>query len=452
VRARAHAPLATAFAAADKAARRAQIAAAREAVLQELAASDAPQAKDAGLTGQLFDDCVSDWVRAQTLAGRRLDGRGPEDIRPISCEVGWLPNVHGSALFTRGETQAMVVCTLGGGQDEQEVEDLAGVHRERFQLYYSFPPYSVGEVRPLRGPGRREIGHGHLALRALSAVLPGSAPFPYTIRLESEISESNGSSSMATVCGGTLALMDAGVPITRPVAGIAMGLVMDPASTGQRFAILSDILGDEDHLGDMDFKVAGTEAGVTAVQMDNKIGSLPRDVLAQALEQARRGRLHVLGEMARVLAVPRPDLAPHAPRIVQLKIRRNRIRDLIGPGGRIIQELQAETGTKIDVQDDGQVRIAGKGGPSLEAAVERVQELTGEPEVGRVYRGTVTGVKEFGCFVRVMGSIEGLVPAGALAGVGAISEGDPLPVRVLGVDDRGRLRLARAEGPVPSGR
>jgi polyribonucleotide nucleotidyltransferase len=219
---------------------------------------------------------------------------------------------------------------------------------------------------------------------------------------------------------------------------------MDPESQGRRFAILSDILGDEDHLGDMDFKVAGTTKGVTAVQMDNKIGSLPREVLAQALEQARRGRLHVLGEMAKVLAEPRPELAPHAPRIVQLKIRRNRIRDLIGPGGRIIQELQAETGTKIDVQDDGQVRIAGRGGPSLEAAVERVQELTGEPEVGRVYRGTVTGVKEFGCFVRVMGSIEGLVPAGALAGVGTISEGDPLPVRVLGVDDRGRLRLARA--------
>jgi polyribonucleotide nucleotidyltransferase len=444
---RARAPLATAFAASDKAARREAIAAARAAVQLELGANpEHPESPASDLIGQLFDEHLSELVREEAIAGRRLDGRGPEDIRPITSEVGWLPSVHGSSLFTRGETQALVVCTLGSGQDEQEVEDLDGVHRDRFQLYYNFPPYSVGEVRPLRGPGRREIGHGNLAQRALAEVLPAAAQFPYTIRLESEIAESNGSSSMATVCGGALALMDAGVPIARPVAGIAMGLVMDPKSNGQRYAVLSDILGDEDHLGDMDFKVAGTAEGITAVQMDNKIGSLPRPVLTAALEQARRGRVHILGEMARALAAARPDLAPHAPRIVVLKIRRNRIRDLIGPGGRIIQELQAETGTKIDVQDDGTVRISGRGGPSLEAAVERANQLTGEPEVGRVYRGTVTGVKDFGCFVRVMGSIEGLVPAPALAGMGSISEGDAISVRVLGVDDRGRLRLARAEG------
>jgi polyribonucleotide nucleotidyltransferase len=348
--------------------------------------------------------------------------------------------VHGSSLFTRGETQAVVVCTLGTAEDEQEVEDLDGKHRERFQLHYNFPPYSVGEVRPLRGPGRREIGHGQLALRALAAVLPPPESFPYTIRLESEISESNGSSSMATVCGGSLALMDAGVPVARPAAGVAMGLILDR----EQVAILSDIIGDEDHLGDMDFKVAGTERGITAVQLDNKLGSLPRAVLVQALEQARQGRLHVLGEMAKVLAGPRPQPAPQAPRIAEVKIRPNRIRDLIGPGGRIIQELQAETDTKIDVDDDGRVRIAASGGAGLEAALRQVRDLCGEPEVGKVYRGTVTGVKDFGCFVRVMGSIEGLVPASSLTGAGEVGEGDMIEVKVLGVDERGRIKLTRA--------
>ncbi len=445
-------PLREATMIADKRARRERIAAVREVVAETLAsnggeadspAAEAPPAAHAEEIETLFDDVLKEVIREAILsAGRRLDGRGPADIRPISGETGWLPRTHGSSLFTRGETQAMVTCTLGTGGDEQDVEDLDGVHSERFLLFYNFPPYSVGEVRPLRGPGRREIGHGNLAHRALATMLPPADAFPYTIKIESEISESNGSSSMATVCGGALALMDAGVPIVRPVAGVAMGLIME----GDQVAILSDILGDEDHLGDMDFKVAGTERGITAVQMDNKLGSLPRVVLEQALEQARAGRIHVLGEMAKVLAAPRPELAPYAPRIAVEKIRRNRIRDLIGPGGRIIQDLQAETGTKIDVDDEGTVRIAAPGGAGLEAALAKVRELCGEPEVGRVYRGTVTGVKDFGCFVRVMGSIEGLVHVSELAGAGEIGEGDPMEVRVLGVDERGRLKLARADG------
>ena len=444
-------PLREAAAIADKRERRERIAEVRDVVVETLAGGESGDGGNGGeAAGEatanpaaietLLDDLLSAVVRERILAaGRRIDGRGPADIRPISGEVGWLPRAHGSSLFTRGETQAMVTCTLGTGGDEQEVENLDGVRSERFLLFYNFPPYSVGEVRPLRGPGRREIGHGNLAHRALAAVLPAPLAFPYTIKVESEISESNGSSSMATVCGGALALMDAGVPVARPVAGVAMGLIMD----GERVAILSDILGDEDHLGDMDFKVAGTERGITAVQMDNKLGSLPREVLERALEQARAGRLHVLGEMAKVLAAPRPDLAPHAPRIAVEKIRRNRIRDLIGPGGRIIQELQAETGTKIDVDDDGTVRIAAPGGAGLDAALAKVRELCGEPEVGRVYRGAVTGVKDFGVFVRVMGSIEGLVHASELTGAGEIGEGDAMDVRVLGVDDRGRLKLAR---------
>jgi len=423
---------------ADKRERRARIAAVRQAVMEAVDPETVNPETVAAILDRLHHEVVRELVLVE---GRRLDGRGLADIRPIWGETGWLPRVHGSSLFTRGETQAVVVCTLGTAEDEQEVEDLTGKHRERFQLYYNFPPYSVGEVRPLRGPGRREIGHGQLALRALAPVLPPAESFPYTIRLESEISESNGSSSMATVCGGSLALMDAGVPVARPVAGVAMGLILD----GERTAILSDILGDEDHLGDMDFKVAGTERGITAVQMDNKLGSLPRTVLDQALEQARRGRLHVLGEMAKILAEPRPQPAPHAPRIAAVKIRPNRIRDLIGPGGRIIQELQADTDTKIDVADDGTVHIAASGDAGLEAAMRQVRELCGEPEVGKVYRGTVTGVKDFGCFVRVMGSIEGLVPASSLTGAGEVGEGDTIDVRVLGVDDRGRIKLTRAD-------
>jgi polyribonucleotide nucleotidyltransferase len=384
--------------------------------------------------------------RAILEDGVRADGRSTTGIRPIACEAGLIPRVHGSALFTRGETQALVVTTLGTGRDEQETESIYGSVRERFQLHYAFPPYSVGEVRPLRGPGRREIGHGNLARRALEAILPTPEAFPYTIKVESEITESNGSSSMATVCGGCLALMDAGVPVRRPVAGIAMGLVQ----AGGSVAILSDILGLEDHLGDMDFKVAGTAEGVTAVQLDNKVGSLPLGLLERALAQAHHGRVHILAEMAKTLAGPRPQLSALAPRIEVMKIRPHRIRDLIGPGGRHIQDLQADANVRIDVQDDGTVRIYAAEAGSLPHARRRVWELTGEPEVGKFYRGTVTGVKEFGLFVRLFQGIEGLVHASELADgnvrdVGSVAaEGETLVVKVLGVEG-GRIALSRRQ-------
>jgi polyribonucleotide nucleotidyltransferase len=429
---------------ADKHARGDALRSARASTLAELAARFEGREKE--ISAAFEELLYSDFRGILLETGRRADGRGTTDIRPISCEVGWIPRVHGSALFTRGETQALVVTTLGTGSDEQEVESLQGVRRDAFQLYYRFPSYSVGEVRPLRGPGRREIGHGNLARRALEPVLPARDLFAYTIKIESEITASNGSSSMASVCGGCLALMDAGVPLKRPVAGIAMGLIRE----GDRVAILSDILGDEDHLGDMDFKVAGTEKGVTAVQLDNKVGALPIDLLQQALDQARAGRLHILGEMKKALPSPRAELSPHAPRVAFLKIGTHRIRDLIGSGGRVIQALQADTQTKVDVSDDGTVRIYALDAASLKLAVRRVHDLTDEPEIGRVYRGTVTGVKEFGVFVRIFEGIEGLVHASELA-QGPIqdpsqvaSEGDEMVVRVLGTD-RGKIRLSRKQ-------
>lgn len=387
-------------------------------------------------------------LRTAILDGVRVDGRGNSEIRPIRAEAGLLPRVHGSSLFTRGETQALVVCTLGTGQDEQESETIEGVERERFQLHYSFPPYSVGETKPIRGPGRREIGHGNLARRALEAMLPTSERFPYTIKIESEITESNGSSSMATVCGGCLALMDAGVPVRRPVAGIAMGLVREGQGADARVAVLSDILGVEDHLGDMDFKVAGTTEGITAVQLDNKIGSLPLQFFAGALAQAREGRLHILSEMGKALAEPRADLAPHAPRIAVMKIGPHRIRDLIGAGGRTIQDLQASTGVKVDVDDTGRVRIYAREAAGLVEAQRRVRDLTGEPEVGAYYRGTVTGMKDFGVFVRIFQGIEGLVHASELGdgrgGGPPINEGDSFVVKVIGVEN-GKIALSRRE-------
>jgi polyribonucleotide nucleotidyltransferase len=401
----------------------------------------------AAAAGEAFSRLEHELLRRAILEdGVRADGRSTTDIRPIACEAGLIPRVHGSALFTRGETQALVVTTLGTGRDEQETESIYGSVRERFQLHYAFPPYSVGEVRPLRGPGRREIGHGNLARRALESILPTAEAFPYTIKIESEITESNGSSSMATVCGGCLALMDAGVPVRRPVAGIAMGLVQE----GGAVAILSDILGVEDHLGDMDFKVAGTADGVTAVQLDNKVGSLPLDLLERALAQAHSGRVHILAEMAKTLAGPRKQLSALAPRIEVMKIRPHRIRDLIGPGGRHIQDLQADANVKIDVQDDGTVRIYAAEAGSLPHAKRRVWELTGEPEVGKIYRGTVTGVKEFGVFVRLFQGIEGLVHASELAEgnireVSSVAaEGDTLVVKVLGVEG-GRIALSRRQ-------
>jgi polyribonucleotide nucleotidyltransferase len=393
----------------------------------------------------LAEEVAREEIRRRALNGQRLDGRGPEEIRVISGETACLPGAHGSALFTRGETQALVTCTLGTAADEQMVEDPFGLHRERFLLHYNFPSFSVGEVRPLRGPGRREIGHGNLARRALAAVLPTSDAFPYTIRVESEILSSNGSSSMASICGGTLALMDAGVPLRCPVAGIAMGLIAE----GDRTVILSDILGDEDHLGDMDFKVAGTETGVTALQLDNKLGSLPRAVLAQALEQARRGRGHILGEMRRICAEPRREPPVQAPRVSVLRIRPVRIRDLIGPGGRHIQGIQQATGVKIDIADDGRVQIFGPPGARLREAEAQVRRYAGTPSIGRVYRGRVTGVKDFGCFVEIFHGIEGLVPIeeldeGRVESVASVARlGDEMRVRLLGVTREGKLQLSR---------
>lgn len=378
-------------------------------------------------------------------AGVRPDGRAPVEIRPISGEAGWLPRPHGSAVFTRGETQALVSCTLGTVRDEQRYETLEGSESERFLLHYNFPPYSVGEVRPMRGPGRREIGHGNLAHRALKAVLPSSEEFAYTIRLVSDISESNGSSSMATVCGGCLALMDAGVPVHRPVAGIAMGLIRE----GETITVLSDILGDEDHLGDMDFKVAGTREGITAIQMDNKLGAIPREVLEAALEQARAGRLHILGEMERILDAPREDLAATAPRVRALRIRPERIGAVIGSGGKTIQEIQSSTGARITIEDSGLVRIYAGDAKGAAQAQRRIEDLTLEPEVGKVYQGRVVLVRDFFAVVRLGESVEGKLHVSELENrrVAKVSDvlqpGEETPVRVMGVDKQGRIVLSR---------
>jgi polyribonucleotide nucleotidyltransferase len=375
-----------------------------------------------------------DIVRGDALAGRRIGGRGPADIRPIAGRVGWLKRCHGSSLFTRGETQAVVTCTLGGERDARSTETLDGQQLDRFLLHYNFPPYSVGEVRPMRGPGRREVGHGNLARRALLGVLPPPAELPYTVRLESLITSSNGSSSMATVCGATLALHDAGIALKRPVAGIAMGLVQD----GDRFVVLSDILGDEDHVGDMDFKVCGTSAGITAIQLDNKLGSLDTEVMRLALDQARQGRLHILERMAAILPAARPELSPHAPRTLSLAVEPNRVGGLIGSGGRTIKGLQSDLGVSIDVGDDGQVRVSARDQAALARAADRIRDLCDVPRVGEVYQGVVVGVQPFGAFVRLFEGVEGLVADPSL---GANAR---LKVRVTGVNNRGRLVLERA--------
>jgi polyribonucleotide nucleotidyltransferase len=379
--------------------------------------------------------------------GRRIDGRGLKEIRAITGEVGLLPRTHGSALFTRGETQALVVATLGTSSDEQKIDALIGEQYKKFMLHYNFPPYSVGEAKFLRGPGRREIGHGALAERALAAVLPKEETFPYTIRVVSEILESNGSSSMATVCGGTLALMDAGVPIKAPVAGIAMGLIKE----GDAVRILSDILGDEDHLGDMDFKVAGTAEGITALQMDIKIGRVTRDIMKEALYQARDGRLHILAAMTDTLANPRTDMSVHAPRIVTLKIRPDKIRDVIGPGGKVIRGIIEETGVKIDVEDDGTVLVASSDGTAMQRAIDLIKGITAEAEVGRVYKGTVRKIVDFGAFVEILPGTDGLLHISQI-GPGRVNrvsdvlkEGDEIMVKVLEVDKQGKIRLSRKE-------
>ncbi|MBK8974463.1 MAG: polyribonucleotide nucleotidyltransferase [Planctomycetes bacterium] len=441
----ARAALASALAIAGKQERHHSIDAARDVLIAEVGDDD-----DLDAVLAAFDKLRSKLVREQILGGgRRLDGRGTEDIRPIWTEVGWLPRTHGSSIFTRGETQALVTCTLGTAEEAQRVDGLGGLRDQHFLLHYNFPPYSVGEVRPLRGPGRREIGHGFLARRGLEAVLPSFDAFPYTIRIESEISESNGSSSMATACGGSLALMNAGVPIARPVAGIAMGLVTD----GERTAVLSDILGDEDHLGDMDFKVVGTEVGVTALQLDNKVGGLTREQLAQALDQARRGRLHILGEMAKTLAAPNATVSTRAPQVVKTQIMPESVAVLIGPRGQTIKGIAAATGANVNVGDDGVVRIYAAQEAAARKALQMVGRTAGVVRRGGFYRGTISGARDFGVFVRLNEVTEGLVPREELFERSAegrqqaektqFENGDEMVVRVIGVDDRGRLRLSR---------
>jgi polyribonucleotide nucleotidyltransferase len=421
--------------------RRGAVAAAEAAWLATLPTEHAPAARAA------FAAATWSATRELALAGRRLDGRTPTAIRPIWSEVGLLPRAHGSALFTRGETQAIVTCTLGSPDDAQRLDGLAtDGATERFLLHYNFPPYSVGEIRPLRGPGRREIGHGSLARRGLRCVLPPAADFPFTIRVEAEITESNGSSSMATVCGGTLALLHAGVPLRRPVAGIAMGLVAD----GSRHAVLSDILGDEDHLGDMDFKVVGTERGITAIQLDNKLGGLPDAVLARALAQARDGRLHILAEMQQTIAAPAQP-SRFVPRALRIAIMPDAVGALIGTRGANIKAITESSGARVSVDDSGEVLIYATELTSAQRAAIMVQRSAGVLKVGRCYRGTVTGVKDFGAFVRINAVNEGLVPIEELDRLpirhpGDVTrEGEEMVVAVLGADDRGRLRLSRRQ-------
>jgi len=413
------------------------------------------------LVKEEFEDRKYHVVREYVLGERkRIDGRDMKTVRQIVCEVGILPRVHGSALFQRGETQAAVTSTLGTSSDEQKIDALTGERWKRFMLHYNFPPYSTGETKPLRGPGRREIGHGALAERALMRMIPDEDRFPYTIRVVSEVLESNGSSSMASVCGGTLSLMDAGVPIKSPVAGIAMGLISDGALTDPktRTAILSDILGDEDHLGDMDFKVCGTRKGVTAIQMDIKIAGLSRDVLSQALEQAREARLFIIDKMLATLAEPRTDLSKWAPRITQIKVKPDQIRLIIGPGGKTIKGIIDQTGVAIDVEDDGTVNIASADSAAVKKALDIIKGLTTEPEVGAVYKGTVTRVADFGAFIEILPGTDGLLHVSEMAHhrvdkvTDVMKEGDPVEVKVISVDRDGKIRLTRRELlPLPEG-
>ena len=394
---------------------------------------------------KLFKDVEKEIVRGAILrGGRRIDGRDSRSIRPISCEVGILPRAHGSALFTRGETQAMVVATLGTGQDEQIIDALEGEYRENFMLHYNFPPYATGETGRLGSPGRREVGHGKLAWRAVRPLLPSKESFPYTIRVVSEITESNGSSSMASVCGASLALMDAGVPLPRSVAGIAMGLIKEP----EGFVVLSDILGDEDHLGDMDFKVAGTHKGVTALQMDLKITSITEEIMRIALDQAREGRVHILDEMASALTGARDTVSDNAPRITTFTIPKEKIREVIGSGGKVIREITESTGAKIDIDDDGTVKVAAVDGDAARAAIDWIRGIVADPEVGVIYNGKVVKVVDFGAFVNFLGSRDGLVHISELAPqrVGKVADvvklGDTVKVKVLGFDDRGKVKLS----------
>jgi polyribonucleotide nucleotidyltransferase len=417
-------------------------------VLDDLLASvpDDPQhKKDAE---HIFHELQEHVMRVEALErGVRLDGRKFDEIRPIWTETGVLPRVHGSVVFTRGETQALVSCTLGTADDQQKVEHVTGEHYKRFMLHYNFPPFSVGETGPQRGPGRREVGHGALAERALAPLIPGEDKFAYTIRIVSDILESNGSSSMASVCGGSMAMMDAGVPLAKPVAGIAMGLIMDE-KTG-KYAILSDIAGAEDHYGDMDFKVAGTADGITALQMDIKVTGITSEIMAKALEQARTGRLHILGEMARTIGATRGNMSAFAPRIVTIKIPVDKIRDVIGPGGKMIRSIIDRTGVKIDVEDNGQVNVASADGESAAKAISIIQELTATPELNKTYMGKVQRITDFGAFVEIMAGTDGLLHVSEIANHRVkdvrdeLKEGQQILVKVIQIDPTGKIRLSR---------
>lgn len=397
---------------------------------------------------KIFEDLKYHILRKSVIStNTRIDGRGLADIRPISCEIGLLPRTHGSALFTRGETQAMVVTTLGTSEDEQKIDALSGWEYKRFMLHYNFPPFSVGEVKMLRGPGRREVGHGALAERAVANIIPDADTFPYTIRIVSDILESNGSSSMASVCGASLSMMDAGVPTKDSVAGIAMGLIKE----GENIAVLSDILGDEDHLGDMDFKVAGTESGITAFQMDIKITGVTKDILRQAIYQAKEGRLHILKKMKEAISSPRTELSVHAPRIITIYVKQEKIKDVIGPGGKNIKGIIEKTGVKIDIDDSGKVNIASPDDEAAQKAIAIIKELTQEAEVGKIYLGKVRKIMDFGAFVEIFPGTDGLVHISQLSEErvkdvkDVLKEGDEVLVKVLEVDRQGKIRLSRKE-------
>lgn len=428
---------------ADKMLRSSQYHALEKSVLDQLSEDETVSLKEAK---ELLYSLKKKVMRSHIVTNKsRIDGRRFDEVRPITGEVSVLPRVHGSSLFTRGETQVLATATLGSGDDEQRVESLYGMAFKPFMLHYNFPPYCVGECRPLRGPSRRDIGHGALATRAIAAVLPDREQFPYTIRIVAEVLESNGSSSMATVCGGILSLMDAGVPIKEPASGIAMGLIKE----GDEIVVLSDILGDEDHLGDMDFKVTGTAKGVSALQMDIKIDGVSREIMSQALEQAKSGRLHILGKMHEALAQPRTEISSYAPKVVMITINPDKIRDLIGPGGKVIKGLTAEFDVKIDVNDNGEVKIFAPNGEVAALVEARVNSITAEPEIGMTYDGTVVKVVDFGAFVQILPGVDGLVHISELANqrvekvTDVVKEGETIKVKVLEIDSRGKIRLSR---------
>jgi polyribonucleotide nucleotidyltransferase len=437
----------TAYTIKGKYERRSAVAAARQRAWEQLGWSETnPDGMPEAKFGTAFKEVESTVLRRDVIENsRRIDGRRVDEVRDIVSEVGVLPRTHGSALFTRGETQALVVATLGTGEDEQWIDALAGTYKESFLLHYNFPPFSVGETGRMGSPGRREIGHGKLAWRAMHPMLPSAEEFPYTIRLVSEILESNGSSSMASVCGASLALMDAGVPLARPVSGIAMGLILEPSG---EFSVLSDILGDEDHLGDMDFKVAGTERGITSLQMDIKVPGITEQIMRQALTQAHAGRLHILGEMNKAISGARETLGEHAPKIETMKIPTDKIREVIGTGGKVIREIVEKTGAKVDISDDGTIKIAAAEQAKIDAARDWIHSITAEAEVGKIYTGKVVKVMDFGAFVNFFGAKDGLVHISQLARnkvakvTDVVNEGDTVKVKLMGFDDRGKTKLS----------